>query len=294
VPHVSANPGKLAPSGADDSLVIRFFSDDESGSESEDGEDKSLKTKLNTTVVNENGRLPSTSSTKSSMSQQATRNVNSIPKKSSMSCSFNSSMTMTKTNRVANSRGAGSSSVGQGSQVKKFNSIKRNLANLEHGLELGVDLNSTKVRDLRQQIALRERELKLKAASQKKESPSVSGKDYKSTNISIAAARKSNAAFYEVGQLAPKEPDRKRLKVGGSYSKQLNSDGQQKMLATTYNLPSKEQAPESSGLQDRNMDDYSQNERLMKVTKSSVVKWERQDCRRVDISSAKLPGGLKD
>jgi hypothetical protein len=284
----------LAPSGADDSLVIRFFSDDESGSESEDGEDKSLKTKLNTTVVNENGRLPSTSSTKSGMSQQATRNVNSIPKKSSMSCSFNSSMTMTKTNRVANSRGAGSSSVGQGSQVKKFNSIKRNLANLEHGLELGVDLNSTKVRDLRQQIALRERELKLKAASQKKESPSVSGKDYKSTNISIAAARKSNAAFYEVGQLAPKEPDRKRLKVGGSYSKQLNSDGQQKMLATTYNLPSKEQAPESSGLQDRNMDDYSQNERLMKVTKSSVVKWERQDCRRVDISSAKLPGGLKD
>ena len=292
MPHVSANPGKLAPSGADDSLVIRFFSDDESGSESEDGEDKSLKTKLNTTVVNENGRLPSTSSTKSSMSQQATRNVNSIPKKSSMSCSFNSSMT--KTNRVANSRGAGSSSVGQGSQVKKFNSIKRNLASLEHGLELGVDLNSTKVRDLRQQIALRERELKLKAASQKKESPSVSGKDYKSTNISIAAARKSNAAFYEVGQLAPKEPDRKRLKVGGSYSKQLNSDGQQKMLATTYNLPSKEQAPESSGLQDRNMDDYSQNERLMKVTKSSVVKWERQDCRRVDISSAKLPGGLKD
>jgi hypothetical protein len=292
VPHVSANPGKLAPSGADDSLVIRFFSDDESGSESEDGEDKSLKTQLNMTVVNENGRLPSTSSTKSSMSQQATRNVNSIPKKSSMSCSFNSSMT--KTNRVANSRGAGSSSVGQGSQVKKFNSIKRNLASLEHGLELGVDLNSTKVRDLRQQIALRERELKLKAASQKKESPSVSGKDYKSTNISIAAARKSNAAFYEVGQLAPKEPDRKRLKVGGSYSKQLNSDGQQKMLATTYNLPSKEQAPESSGLQDRNMDDYSQNERLMKVTKSSVVKWERQDCRRVDISSAKLPGGLKD
>jgi hypothetical protein len=272
--------------------VIRFFSDDESGSESEDGEDKSLKTKLNMTVVNENGRLPSTSSTKSSMSQQATRNVNSIPKKSSMSCSFNSSMT--KTNRVANSRGAGSSSVGQGSQVKKFNSIKRNLASLEHGLELGVDLNSTKVWDLRQQIALRERELKLKAASQKKESPSVSGKDYKSTNISIAAARKSNAAFYEVGQLAPKEPDRKRLKVGGSYSKQLNSDGQQKMLATTYNLPSKEQAPESSGLQDRNMDDYSQNERLMKVTKSSVVKWERQDCRRVDISSAKLPGGLKD
>ena len=292
MPHVSANPGKLAPSGADDSLVIRFFSDDESGSESEDGEDKSLKTKLNTTVVNENGRLPSTSSTKSSMSQQATRNVNSIPKKSSMSCSFNSSMT--KTNRVANSRGAGSSSVGQGSQVKKFNSIKRNLASLEHGLELGVDLNSTKVRDLRQQIALRERELKLKAASQNKESPSVYGKDYKSTNISIAAARKSNAAFYEVGQLAPKEPDRKRLKVGGSYSKQLNSDGQQKMLATTYNLPSKEQAPESSGLQDRNMDDYSQNERLMKVTKSSVVKWERQDCRRVDISSAKLPGGLKD
>ncbi|XP_034928609.1 uncharacterized protein [Populus alba] len=290
VPHVSANPGKFASSGADDSLVIRFFSDDESGSESEDGEDKSLKTKLNMTVVNENGRLPSTSSTKSSMSQQATRNANSIPKKSSMSCSFNSSMT--KTNRVANSRGAGSSSVGQGSQVKNFNSIKRNLASLEHGLELGGDLNSSKVRDLRQQIALRERELKLKAASQNKESPSVSGKDYKSTNISIAAARKSNAAFYEVGQLAPKEPDRKRLKVGGSYSKQLNSDGQQKMLATTYNLPSKEQAPESSGLQDRNMDDYSQKERLMKVTESNVVKWERQDCRRVDISSAKLPAFL--
>uniref|UniRef100_A0A6M2F0D2 Putative zinc-finger domain-containing protein n=1 Tax=Populus davidiana TaxID=266767 RepID=A0A6M2F0D2_9ROSI len=283
VPHVSANPGKFASSGADDSLVIRFFSDDESGSESEDGEDKSLKTKLNMTMVNENGRLPSTSSTKSSMSQQATRNANSIPKKSSMSCSFNSSMT--KTNRVANSRGAGSSSVGQGSQVKNINSIKRNLASQEHGTEQGVDLNSTKVQDLRQQIALRERELKLKAAAQNKESGSVSDK---CMNISSSVTRKSNAASSEVGQLAPKEPDRKRIKPDGSYSKHLNSDGQQKMLVEKPNLPSKDQALENSSLQDRNMGNCSKKERLTKRTESSVVKWERQD-RRVDISSLKLP-----
>ncbi|CAK7325646.1 unnamed protein product [Dovyalis caffra] len=287
VPHISANPGKCASSGADDSLVIRFFSDDESGSESEDGEDKALKTKPNMTVVNGNGRLPSVSAAKSSMSQQTKRNAKSIPKKSSMSRTFNSSMT--KINGVANSRGVSSSSVGQGSQVKNFNSIKRNLASQEHGLEQGGDLNSTKVRDLRQQIALRERELKLKAAAQNKESASVSSKDYKSMNISSGAARKSNAAFYEVGQLAPEEPDRKRLKVDGSYSKQLNSDGQQKMLVATSDLPSKENALESSSFQDKSMGDCSQKERPSKRTDSNVVKWERPDFRRVDISSAKLP-----
>jgi hypothetical protein len=219
---------------------------------------------------------------------QTSRNVNSIPKKSSMSRTFNSSMT--KINGVANSKGADSSSVGQGSQVKNINSIKRNLASQEHGIEQGVDLNSTKVQDLRQQIALRERELKLKAAAQNKESGSVSDK---CMNISSSVTRKSNAASSEVGQLAPKEPDRKRIKPDGSYSKHLNSDGQQKMLVEKSNLPSKDQALENSSLQDRNMGNCSKKERPTKRTESSVVKWERQD-RRVDMSSAKLPGGLKD
>ncbi|KAJ6986478.1 hypothetical protein NC653_019859 [Populus alba x Populus x berolinensis] len=80
------------------------------------------------------------------MSLQTSRNVNSIPKKSSMTRTFNSSMT--KINGVANSKGADSLSVWA----------------------------STKVQDLRQQIALRERELKLKAAAQNKESGSVSDK----------------------------------------------------------------------------------------------------------------------
>jgi len=287
VPHISANPGKCASSGANDNLVIRF-SDDESGSESEDRDDKPLKTKPNTTVVNGNGRLPSILPAKSSMSLQTSRNVNSIPKKSSMSRTFNSSMT--KINGVANSKGADSSSVGQGSQVKNINSIKRNLASQEHGIEQGVDLKSTKVQDLRQQIALRERELKLKAATQNKESGSVSDK---CMNISSSVTRKSNAASSEVGQLAPEEPDRKRIKPDGSNSKHLNSDGQQKMLVEKSNLPSKDQALENSSLQDRNMGNCSKKERPTKRTESSVVKWERQD-RRVDISSAKLPGGLKD
>ncbi|KAL9365388.1 hypothetical protein Peur_043261 [Populus x canadensis] len=282
VPHISANPGKCASSGANDNLVIRF-SDDESGSESEDRDDKPLKTKPNTTVVNGNGRLPSILPAKSSMSLQTSRNVNSIPKKSSMSRTFNSSMT--KINGVANSKGADSSSVGQGSQVKNINSIKRNLASQEHGIEQGVDLKSTKVQDLRQQIALRERELKLKAATQNKESGSVSDK---CMNISSSVTRKSNAASSEVGQLAPEEPDRKRIKPDGSNSKHLNSDGQQKMLVEKSNLPSKDQALENSSLQDRNMGNCSKKERPTKRTESSVVKWERQD-RRVDISSAKLP-----
>ncbi|KAJ6317621.1 hypothetical protein OIU76_013213 [Salix suchowensis] len=217
------------------------------------------------------------------MSLQTSRNVNSIPKKSSMIRTFNSSVT--KINGVANSKGADSSSAGQGSQVKNINSIKRNLASQEHGIEQVVDLNSTKVQDLRQQIALRERELKLKVAAQNKESGSVSDKRM---NISSGVTWKSNAASSEYGQLAPKEPDRKRIKVDGSYSKHLNSDGQQKMLAEKSNLPSKGQALENSSLQDRNMGDCSQKERPTIRTESSVVKWERQH-RRVDISSAKLP-----
>ncbi|KAJ6429109.1 hypothetical protein OIU84_020696 [Salix udensis] len=286
VPRISANPGKCASSGANNNLVISF-SDDESGSESEDRDDKPLKTKPNPTVVNGNGRVPSILPAKSSMSLQTSRNVNSIPKKSSVIRTFNSSMT--KINGVANnSKGADSSSAGQGSQVKNINSIKRNLASQEHGIEQVVDLNSTKVQDLRQQIALRERELKLKVAAQNKESGSVSDKRM---NISSGVTWKSNAASSESGQLAPKEPDRKRIKVDGSYSKHLNSDGQQKMLAEKSNLPSKGQALENSSLQDRNMGDCSQKERPTIRTESSVVKWERQD-RRADISSAKLPAFL--
>lgn len=269
------------------------FSDDSSNESEDYKREKAIGSKRNTTGADGNRRLPSLSTAKSSKLQQTARNVNKVMrKKPSLSRTFISSLT--KINGGTNSRAAGSSSVEQGSRIRNFNAIHRNLASQENGFDQGVGLNNTKLRDLREQIALRERELKLKAALQSKESASVSGKDCNAVNLLSDAARKSNANSADTGQLEPKEPDRKRVKVSGSYSTQLNSDGQQEIVVANSILPSKEQALENVSLEDGNMVDHGQKRSATKRAESSVVKRLKQDDKRVDISSTNPPSELKD
>ncbi|KAF2318715.1 hypothetical protein GH714_010255 [Hevea brasiliensis] len=149
--------------------------------------------------------------------------------------------------------------------------------------------NTTKLWDFRQQIALRERELKLKAAQENEESASVSGRDCTAVKLGSDTVGKYNAVSADVGQIEVKEPDGKRLKVSGSYSTQLASERRQEMLAVKSVLPLKEQAVESSTLQDRNTVDHNQKESPTRRAESSVVKWQKQDNKRVENSLENLP-----
>ncbi|KDP44997.1 hypothetical protein JCGZ_01497 [Jatropha curcas] len=289
VPVKSANPGWLVPPRGNTNLVISF-SDDDSGSESDDYRAaKNLKIKQDTAGVNGNRRVPSLVSAKSSKLQQAARNVNRVmPKKSSLSRTFISSTK--KINGGAHSGSTGPSTIDQGSRVRNFNSTNRNFASQEHGFDQGVGLNNTKLQDLRQQIALRERELKLKAAHQNKESASVSGRDYAVMSLGADAVRKSNATS-DVRQLEAEEPVRKRFKTSGT---QLRSDRRQEIFAVKSTRPFKEQALESSTSQDRSMVDHSQEGSPTRRAESGVVKWQKQYDKRADISLEKLPSGLKN
>ncbi|XP_042954237.1 uncharacterized protein LOC122290554 isoform X2 [Carya illinoinensis] len=279
----------LGPSN--NNLVIRF-SDDDSGSDSEEyRQDKALETKGNMTVVEGNQRLSVPSSAESTKLRQTARNVKKVlPKKNSLSRPF---MSVTTTIQGANSRGAGNSSVEQGSRWRNFNSVKKSLDQDRRG-DKGVGLNTTKLQDLRQQIALRESELKHRSAQQNKESASVLDRDHNAINIKNDTARKHDATAANSIQLESKEPDKKRLKVGGSINTQLNSGDQQEIPAAKSTFVSEGTALENISLQNLNKADCSQREVSLRRAESSIVKLKRQDDKCVAVSPESMPSMAND
>ncbi|WCJ19563.1 hypothetical protein M5689_001848 [Euphorbia peplus] len=239
VPLKSAKSSWHAPSVTNSNLVINF-SDDDSGSESEEHESgKDLEIKQNRVLVDGNQRVSSLLSAKSSKIQPTARNVNKVlPKNLSISRTFVSSAT--KVNRSAKS-----STVDVGPRVRNFSIMKRNSVTQESAFDQGVISNNSKLLDLRQQIALRERELKLKTAQPKKESATVVHRDNMAMSVGADTAKKSNAITEVGGKLEVKEPDRKRARVSGSYSTPVVSEACQETLAVKSSIPSKPQASEN-------------------------------------------------
>lgn len=204
--------------GANDNLVIRF-SDDDSGSDSEGCvKEKAVETKSNLTGVVGNRKPPPPS--QSRLNKQTTTSTSSkvMPKRLSLNQTFISAIAKTP---GSNFSSAGTSSVEQGYRVRKFNSISKNLPSRERGHDHGMDLNISKLQDLRQQIALRESELKLKSAQRNKEAASF--RDDNAISLHSDVTRKLGATSVKSAQTEPKEPDKKRAKVGGSYSNQMSS-----------------------------------------------------------------------
>ncbi|GLT93094.1 hypothetical protein SLE2022_109000 [Rubroshorea leprosula] len=279
----SANPRWYAPSGGSNNLVIRFS--DDSGSDSEEHrEEKTVENKSNLTGVK-----PAVSSVeKLKKLGHNTRNVNKVmPKQLPLNRTGGSSMT--KTFGGANSRGVGPSSMSKGSRVKYFNTQRKSSASHEHGNNQAVSLNSSKLRDLRQQIALRESELKLKSAQNKE--------------MILAAVRDSNPmdlcnkkwilASADGNLSEPKEPDNKRLKVGESDFIHINLDGQGEIPAVKI-LLSKEPELKKSSVQDRNEVEQRQKIISMSTPESSIVRQHKHDDRVVDILSQNIYDTTKD
>lgn len=292
VPLKSTTTAWRPPLGTNDNnLVIRFSDDDSGSSDSEEyRQDKAVETKGNM-MVEGNRRLSVPSLAKSTKSRQTARNINKVlPKKFSLSRPF---MSATTTIQGANSRVAGYSSVEQGSRGRNFNYVKKSL-DQEHGCDKGVGLNNTKLQVLRQQIALRESELKHKSAQQNKESASVPYRDRNAVNIKNDSAQIHDATTADSIQLELKEPDKKRLKVGGSINTQLNSGDQREIPAAKSTPISEGTALESINLQNFNKADCSQREVSLGRAESCIVKLKRQDDKIVAVSPENMPSMADD
>lgn len=286
----SATTGWQPPRGPkNDNLVIRFSDDDSDSDFEEHRQVKALETKGNGTVVEGNRGLPVPTLAKSNRLRQTVRNVKKVmPKKSSLSQTFTSATTNTQ---GASSVGAGSLSVDQGLTGRNLNTFDKKLGTRERGCDQEVGVNNIKLQDLRQQIALRESELKHKSAQQNKESSSVSFQDFNAMNQNNDRARKLNAAADPVC-LEPKEPDVKRLKLSGSFRTQPSSGGHREIPAVKSTLPPK--GPEKISPQNLNTADCSQRRISLGRADASIVKWKMQDDKQVSASPESVPNRAKE
>ncbi|KAM4104531.1 hypothetical protein ACJW30_06G165000 [Castanea mollissima] len=283
VPLKSATPGWRAPLGPDNNNLVIRFSDDDSGSDSEEYGQEKASGKGNMTVVNGNRRVPVPSLAKSNMLGKSARNINKVmPKKLSSSRTFMPSMNSIQ---GANSKGAGPSTVDQGSRGRNLNALNKNFGSRERGFDQSVGLNNNKLQDLRQQIALREIELKYKSALQTKESALVPYRDHNATNLSNNTARRFNATGANSLRSEPREPDKKRLKVRGSFNTQRSPAGQRDIPSANSTLPSKGPALENTSMQVRNMAD---------CRGISSGRAESSIDKRVAVIPESIPGRAKD
>ncbi|PON49464.1 Tetratricopeptide-like helical domain containing protein [Parasponia andersonii] len=278
-------PGWCAPVGAADNLVIRF-SDDDSGSDSEGSiKDKATETKSSIIGVVSNQKPPAPSNSKLNKQVSNATVSKVMPKRLSLSRTFVSSMPKIP---GSNSRGAGALSVEQGHQVRKFTSLDKNLSSRERGRDQGMGLDNSKLQDLRQQIARRESELKLKFARRSKEA--VSFRDDNAVSLPSDAARKIDVISAKSSRREPKEPDKKRAKV----TDQLNSIGQQEASVGRFISPLKEPAMQNNNIADTTKFDPGQRGNSVGRTESGIVKWHQKKGELGAGVSENIPVVLKD
>ncbi|CAN1338828.1 hypothetical protein LINPERPRIM_LOCUS38239 [Linum perenne] len=282
LPSKSSNSGRQAALSSDNNLVIRF-SDEDSGSESENhSQRKNLRSKIRKTGPDGSRQLLPLSSTPKTLQHAGANVCNIIPRKPTPTHTFVSSVS--NINRGITS-GAGPAQTGQSSWGRSFNDSNRSTH--VNTFELGLGLNHAKLQDLRQQIAMREKELKLKADQQNKLSALVSVRENSTRNLSRNAPRRSNICTDAVS----KEPDRKRAKVNGSFSNQLKSDRQQVKLPPNSIQPSN---VETAGVVQQDMGNCSNNISPKRVTDLDVVESPERHNEMHFISSANPASELKD
>ncbi|XP_030489241.2 uncharacterized protein LOC115705912 isoform X1 [Cannabis sativa] len=261
----SPGPGWCAPVGATDNLVIRF-SDNDSGSDSDECvKVKATETKSSVARVVSNQKPPAPLHSKLNK-QVATGIVGKvIPKRLPLNRTYISPVAKIPGPNVS---GAGALPAEHSNRMRKVNSVNKNVSSQERGFGQGVGLNNSKLQDLRQQIALRESELKLKSAQRSKEA--VSLRDENAVSLPSDAVRKIGATSAKSAQRESKEPEKKRVKVTGSYSNQPNSMGQRDESVGRSILPIKQ--PVQNNIAEATKLDHGQKENTAGRAKPSITK----------------------
>ncbi|KAJ9545558.1 hypothetical protein OSB04_025265, partial [Centaurea solstitialis] len=253
------------------------FSDDDSGSDSEEDRKGNTIESNETTKVMENRRL-STSLGTSRVMQQAAKTITKIPKNFSTSRTFVSSM-----NRVNGTslKSGGSTFVGPKSQLKKSNVPSKNKVGQN------VHVNSSKLQDLRQLIAIRENELKSRVGKHDREPASSSLKNSANVILKSTAVRSRDSA--ERVLFEPKEPEKKRLKVSEPPTNTLISVRQHDRPPVEPPLAARSSALESDGLKGKYDGSYCDKDILTRTGQSRAM----QQVNKVKnhIPSKSLPSG---
>ncbi|KAI3937930.1 hypothetical protein MKX01_027857 [Papaver californicum] len=223
------NPGWSKPPLPDTNLVIRF-SDGESESDSEDDKpQKPLAKKDNITGVHAYKKLPTSSHTKTEVLQRTSSNqLKMMHKKVSLSHTFISSMT--KING-ANSKTPGSSSAGRVFQSRSSGPLTKTSSSQEGECSQSVRSNNSEADSLRQQIAIRENQLKvqLKSVQQRQEGDLGLYHEHIGTRLKNNAAVQRRPASVSFSEFSSNEQAKKRLKPDKPNCGRLISDGEQEM-----------------------------------------------------------------
>lgn len=290
-PSKANNPGWSASVGAANNLVIRF-SDDSSGSDSEENvEERAAESKANSSRVTGTRKPPPPPRSNTNKKNSAV-----LGKATPQRFSFNRALTSAAT-KVPGSKsgvGGGSLSAEQGSRVKNSSSFDKNVSNRESVSDRSMDLNSSKLQDLRQQIALRESELKLKSVQRNKESVPSMG-DNATISLNTNAAKRFTATSSTSAQMEPKEPEKKRIKVGGSFSTQLKSVDAQEVFVGKSTLPRKEPAMQKNAMPISGSAklDQSPKGNLTGRIESNIDERQKQNEKRVPGLSENIPARPK-
>ncbi|KAL7228845.1 hypothetical protein ACSBR2_007518 [Camellia fascicularis] len=268
------------------------FSDDDSGSDSEEfRHPKASETKGNAQGMDGNRRPHTSAVPESQILQRTTRNESRVmPRKVSLSRTFVSSMT--KINGP-NSRN-GQSLVEQRARFRISNTLNKKLADREHGGNQNMHLNSSKLQDLRQKIAIREKELKLKSAQQNKETVSGTSKDHNLMESDIDAVRDCRATSADFVLFETKQPDKKRPKLNESHQSQLISDVQQQMRPAQSVLPSERSMLKNGGEQIINEHSHRDRETPLGTMHTGAAQQKKKDDTQGPLSSGNRSTGVKD
>ncbi|XP_030512546.1 uncharacterized protein LOC115726702 isoform X2 [Rhodamnia argentea] len=289
VGHKPGRSGTGGSSGPNSNLVISF-SDDESSSDSDEGrQDKSSEDIAKTVRMNGNQKPPTLARKTSKKLGYPTRDSKQMMSKKNPS---SRTFIHPKTKNQGANNGIGSApSIGQGSTSRSLSMLNQKLECQEHGSDHVVGSRNLELQDLRQQIALRETELKLKLAHQNKQSVFGSLRNSYSLNlnrnpggISVTASPHLPRSL-DFPQLDAKEPPRKRLKVGvSSYAQRCV---EQSTTAAKLCPPPKDLLLET-GKMDKA--DHGPKPNSMNMTELSVTRCEMRDSERVVMASANLHG----
>lgn len=237
------------------------FSDDDSGSDSEEHMENTIESDDMTRGVMENRKLPiSVGNRNPQIVQKFAKTNTKVPKKLSVSRTFLSSM-----NRVNGTSSKNNN--GNTFHIKKSNAPSKNKVGPN------VHINSSKLQDLRQLIAIRENELK-------KASSSIKNMNPKGT---VVRSRDSTEV------MEPKEPEKKRLKVTEPPTNTLMSVDQQNRPLTESTFVADISAPESDGPKGRYDGSYSD-----KDTAHPSVTQQTKKVRNHNMPLTNLPSGLKE
>ncbi|XAR66309.1 hypothetical protein NMG60_11012493 [Bertholletia excelsa] len=297
VPKNSALPNYQKSTEKNRAPFVPFvisFSDDDSGSDSEEfRQPKAPEIKGNTytPVVEGNRRLHSSSVTKSHLSQSTTRNKSRvIPRKVPLSRTFVPSITKIS---GANSKNRAHSSLELRSRDRKFATLNKKPVGLENGGNQNMHLNSNELQDLRQQIAIREKELKLKSVQQNGGTVSGSSRDHILAESSNGGARKCRATSADSILFEAKEPDKKRLKVNEPYPTRKISDIQKQKPPVKTVFPFEKSVLETGGQRSINEHSYHDKAIPLVTMHTRAVQLKRLDDAQNDLSQGNQSAGFK-